>query len=268
MLLDPERGPRGSVTDGANAPAACWEPRTASHILTPAGRAPTAVVCSARPPREEGARKWWRTMETMEIFEHSLEETEETPTQIMAFIKRLQPSFQEASCSRWRVRCRLEARWILLIPWCWCEPLDVADCVCSRPVGEREPVQAWCVERFAWEGAAICRSAVSSQTGTFQIPKKNQTAGSPLEQSASSPPDPMRKMPKTGENIVIQAGKSVNRKHWWWFLPHRWIPPPERVDAQVKNNTKVNPDEIAAEGRPAEVPWRSLWLWRLIIPNN
>lgn len=84
MLLDPERGPRSSVTDGANAPAAFSEPRTASHILTPAGRAPTAVVCSAHPPQEEGVRKWWRTMEMMEIFEHSLEDTEETPTQKMA----------------------------------------------------------------------------------------------------------------------------------------------------------------------------------------
>lgn len=60
-----------------------------------------------------------------------------------AFINRLQASFQKASCSRWRVRCRLEAHSILLLPWCWCEPLDAGDCVCSRPVGDRETVQAW-----------------------------------------------------------------------------------------------------------------------------
>lgn len=71
MLRDPERGPRGSVTDGT----------AASHTLTPAGRAPTAVVCPPRPrtaaTRGGGGAKPSRTIEMME-------EAEETPTQSVA----------------------------------------------------------------------------------------------------------------------------------------------------------------------------------------
>lgn len=172
-------GSRARPTRQRHGRAKRSEPRTASHIPTPAGRAPTAGVCSARPPREERARQRWRTMETMEM----LQKQKKHLRRVMASNGTERPGRSLQDSNR-HFRRRVEGEMSPAGPLGTSHPLMLV-----RAAGRRR----LCLQPARWRAGAgpgaMCGKIrrhlqIRRQQPNGNLSEKNQAAQSPLEQAA------------------------------------------------------------------------------------